>query len=215
VYLRSQPEHLGESVRRISIIGEADYEPDVEERWLVFSREATTDDGAAAGHVEIAFSIRQEEETDRWSVQPMIHSPLIVSFPTVLETHLGFLAQGPYRTTPARDNVPPSDPWNQHLLGETASLLVEALRWLRDEGALDIAVLRCLALSPTKFGEANMFAPLYEATKEALSSEPLLPRYGPGYVPATSALLGRTQELRDLFSATQLSALYGQEDEHA
>ena len=37
-------------------------------------------------------------------------SPLTVFFSTEKETFLGFLIQGPYRTTPARANVPEHDP---------------------------------------------------------------------------------------------------------
>lgn len=56
----------------------------------------------------------------------------MVFFPTVAENHLGILVQGAYRTMPSRDNIPPGEPWNQHLLEETSSLLVEAMRWLLD-----------------------------------------------------------------------------------
>ena len=56
-------------------------------------------------------------------------------FPTQKETFLGFLIQGPYRTTPARDNVPGDDPANQALVGATAALLVSVLRELRTGGA--------------------------------------------------------------------------------
>src|SRR5439155_355098 len=106
-----------------------------------------------------------------------------------------------------------SDTWNQRLVDETASLLGEALCWLRDNGLLDTAGLRCLPLDPAKFGEASMFAPLYDTTKTALSSESLLPRFDAGHAPAACARLGRTQELRDLFMSTQLAALYGEQGE--
>src|SRR5205814_10685181 len=105
---------------------------EVDEDWLVFSRSATGDGGRHAGNVEIAFSLAQDAESQRETVQRVERSPLVVFFPTVLETHLGFLVQGPYRTTPSRDNVPRNDPWNQSLVGPTASLAVEALRWMRD-----------------------------------------------------------------------------------
>ena len=38
-----------------------------------------------------------------------------------------------------------------------------------------ITCSRCLPLDTTKFSETNMFVPLFRATKQALSSEPLLP----------------------------------------
>ena len=215
LYLRSKPELIGENVRRIIVIGQEEGEPDIEETWLIFSREARTDDDVVAGHVELAFSIGQEEGSDRWSVQAVRDSPLVVFFPTVRQTHLGFLIQGPYRTTPSRDNVPPSDPWNRHLVNRTATLLVEALRWLRDHDMIDTTALRSLPLDPARFGESSMLRPLFETTKAALKSEPLLPRSGDGHVSARDAKLASTQQLRQLFHPRQLGALFGHNGELA
>ena len=213
LYLRSKLDVFGEKVRRISVIGEADGRADVEEAWLIFSREVKTPEGSAAGYVEIAFSIAHDEDPDHCIVNPVSDSPLVVFFPTVLPTYLGFLVQGPYRTTPSRDNVRRNDPWNQYLVRETASLLVEALHWMRDSDMLDTAALRCMPIDRGKFGESSMFAPLFEATRQALTSEPLLPRFGGGYVAATDARLAITQDLRELLGPGQLAALYGHEED--
>ena len=83
------------------------------EEWLAWHRRALEE----APPVEIAFRV----EAGR--LVPLVSSPLIVSFPTEKETFLGFLVQGPYRTTPARDSVPGHDPSNQLLVRETAALL--------------------------------------------------------------------------------------------
>jgi hypothetical protein len=208
-YLRDKPKEMGKGVRRVTLMGEEQGKPVTEETWTVFSREATTDKGEVAGHVEIAFLMTQADESGHRSIQAVSDSPLVVSFPTAVPTYLGFLTQGPYRTTPSRDNVPVDDPWNRHLVQETAVLLVEALRWLRDHDMLDTAVLECLPLDPARFSEGSMFGPLFEVVRDALIKEPLLPRFGGGYVAAGQAKLARTQELRDLLSPGQLGALYG------
>lgn len=210
-YLRDSQD-VAAGVRRVTVIGQQHDAGDVDDEWLVFSRAVAAQDGSHAGYVEIAFSLSNQPPGGE-GIQRVERSPLVVFFPTVVETHLGFLLQGPYRTTPSRDNVPRSDPWNQYLVEETGSLLVEALRWLRDNELLDTAAVRCLPIDPSKFGEASMFAPLFDVTKEALSSERLLPRFGGGHAPAGRARLGRTQELRDLFSALQLAALLGEDGE--
>ena len=210
LYLR-ESEEITPGVRRVTVIGQEHGQPELDEEWLVFSRTVTADGGQDAGNVELAFAVARDEETQRERILRVDSSSLVVFFPTVLETHLGFLVQGPYRTTPSRDNVPRGDTWNRHLVGETASLLGEALCWLRDNDLLDTAGLGCLPLEPAKFGEANMFRPLYDTTKAALSSESLLPRFDVGHVPAPGARLGRTQELRELFTSKQLAALYGEE----
>lgn len=213
LYLRSQPENLGNGVRRVAVIGQEEGAPEIEETWLLFSKPVDTGDGVDVGHVEIAFSILRDKESTRERIEPITRSPLVVFFPTVLETHLGFLAQGPYRTTPSRDNVPRHDEWNQHCVHETARLLVDTLRWLRDHDLLDTCALRSLPLDRTKFGDGAMFAPLFEATRQALTTEPLLPRFGGGHISARCARLARTQELRELLNPTQLAALFGADED--
>jgi hypothetical protein len=210
IYLRSKPVTLGSNAQRITVIGQESGKLELDQYWLVFHREVSIDGGSKTGRVEIAFSIVPVKDSPgRWSVQPVADSPLVVYFPTVLSTNLGFLVQGPYRTTPSRDNVPRGDSWNQLLVRETASLLVEALRWLRDNEMLDTSALRCLPLDRAKFPEHSMFAPLFDAVRDALVSEPLLPRFDGGYVAASKAKLARTQELRELFSPKQVGVLYG------
>ena len=222
-YLReSKP--LEEGIRRVTVIGQMFGEQDISSEWLVFSRPVTHAEGSRAGHVEIAFFL----DADKRNIQPVSDSRLVVFFPTTLETHLGFLMQGPYQTTPSRDNVPSHAAWNQHLVEETSVLMVDALRWLRDKGDLSTDVLRCLPLDTRRFGasagsrvdflsasprHANMFTPLFDITKQALASEPLLPRLNSGYTSAKDSLLGRSEEIRQLFSSEQLSALYGRENE--
>jgi len=215
VYLRSKPEILGSGVRRITVLGQEAGKKEVEESWLIFFREVRTDEGVVVGQVEIAFSILDGEYSAGWSIQPVANSALVVFFPTVVSTNLGFLAQGPYRTTPSRDNVPRNDPWNQALVKETASLLVVALEWLRDNGHLDVSALGCLPLDRSKFLEGSMFAPLFETVRTQLKSSRLLPTSTDSHVPASAARLARTHELRQLFSPHQLGALFGIADELA
>lgn len=210
-YLRQSTE-LASGVRQVTVIGQEECATGVEEEWLVVSRPVVADDGREAGQVEVAFLLVRDEG-GRQRIQQVTSSRLVVFFPTVVETHLGFVIQGPYRTTPSRDNVPPNDQWNQRLVAETGNLVIDALRWLRDASFLDAAALRCLPLDRAKFGDSNMFAPLFTATKKALSSEQLLPRLDTGHVAATRSRLGRTQELRDLFSSAQLAALYESKQE--
>jgi hypothetical protein len=208
LYLR-QSKEVDKGVRRVTVIGYELGEAEVDEEWLIFSR-PVLHDGRSVGHVEIAFSIFRDEKAKAESLQALGRSPLAVYFPTVVETHLGFLIQGPYRTTPSRDNVPQRDPWNQGLVRETASLLREALLWLRDHNLMDTQALRCLPLDRTKFGDATMFAPLFEAVTQALLAEPLLPCSDGPHMTARRARLARTQEIRELFAPMQLAALTGE-----
>ena len=205
-----QSEPLDDHVRRVTIVSQLEGQhPEIEQTWLVFSRSVYTSEQKLVGHVEVAFFSENEK------VRPVAHSPLFVFFPTAVETNLGFCVQGPYRTTPSRDNVPQHDHWNQKCVKETARILVDALVWLRDRLILDIATLGCLPIDQNKFDDESMFAPLYEETKKALLSRRLLPRFGGGYVAADEAKVARTQEMRELFDSVQLAQLFGGNQEWA
>lgn len=206
-YLRESKE-IDTYVRSVTVTGDRDGEGKTCEEWLVFSHPITFN-GCQAGHVEIAFFQDPDEKSKRQQIKRVEHSPLVVFFPTIVETNLGFFVQGPYRTTPSREDVPEHDEWNKRLVRETALLLVESLRWLRDQNRLNTAVLSSL---PLKSGQ-SLFAPLFDATKEAFLSEPLLPCADEGYVLAAHALLGGTEELHSLFSPSQLSVLYERKHE--
>jgi hypothetical protein len=210
VYLRSDPELLAPNVHRITVIGQETGKPEVDQNWLVFHLDVFSGAQDKVGRVEIAFSlVAVKDAPGRWSVQPVAASPLVVFFPTVVPTNLGFLVQGPYRTTPSRDNIPRSEPWNQYLVKETSNLLVDAMRWMRDNAMLETSALRCLPLSREKFLGGAMFSPIFETVRQALLNEPLLPRFDGGFVPASQAKLARTQELRELFSPEQIEVLFG------
>src|SRR5437667_7255513 len=158
LYLRDS-EEISPNVRRVGVIGQQDGQAETDETWLVFSRPVMVANGCLAGHAEITFPIDKGDAAGREQIRRVERSPLVAFFPTVLETHLGFLVQGPYRTTPSRDNVPRSDPWNQHLVREAATVLVEALCWLRDHDLLDTRALQCLPLDRTKFAEGVTLDP--------------------------------------------------------
>lgn len=211
-YLRNSPETLGPNVQRVTVIGNEDDRPEVDQNWLVFHRDVFSAEQHKVGRVEIAFSlVAVKDAPGRWAVQSLAKSPLVVFFPTVVESHLGFLVQGPYRTTPSRDNIPPGEPWNQHLVKETSSLLVEAMRWMRDNAMLDVSTLRCLPLDREKFPQDSRFAPMFDAVQLAFLEEALLPTFDGRHVTAHQAKLARTQEVRELFSPEQVAALFDSE----
>jgi hypothetical protein len=200
-YLRNNPEALDPGVERIRVTGQESGRPEVDQDWLVFRRGMLSAEQGEIGRVEIAFSlVAVKDAPGRWAVQPLTSSPVVVFFPTVVESHLGFLVQGPYRTTPSRDNIPPGDPWNQRLVEETTGLLVEAMRWMRDNAMLDVTALRCLPLFPEKFRQGSRFALMFNSVRQAFRDEALLPTFAGAYVTAGQAKLAHTRDLRELFS---------------
>ena len=204
--------NIREDIRRVKVIRESEQELEIE-NWLVFSRQVMADDGKDSGYVEVAFCLSEYSASGQVSVRRLSASPLVAFFPTVVETHLGFLIQGPYQTTLGRDNVPPGEYWNIRLMEETATLLPEALRWMRDNAMLDVHVLNCLPIDAERFAADNQFAPLYQATKKALKSEALLPCLAGGYAQAAHTRLGSTEGVRRLFTPSRLANLYGQDNQ--
>jgi hypothetical protein len=179
-----------------------------DEQWFVWERGL-----AALGHpdqrVEIAFLVRAG--LDSVGLTGREPSPLVVFFPTQKETFLGFVIQGPYRTTPARDNVPEHDDWNQALVRETASLLAEVLAGLRDDGLLTVEVLQALPLDATRFGPETMFRALFERARTALGQEEMIPAADGGYRSARQLKLANGAGLRDLLTPDLLGELYGED----
>ena len=172
------------------------------QEWLIWHR-PVDGLGAAGLRVEIAF------RTESGRIVPLDRAPLSVFFPTEKETFLGFIAQGPYRTTPARDNVPEHDPANQALVRETAALLADVLPELREDGLLTIAALTALPLAAARFAPGSMLRPLFETVAEAIAGEELIPAAGGGYRAAGELKLAGDAELPGLLDPSQLGTLYG------
>ncbi len=175
------------------------------QEWLVWHRELGGA-GLPGQRVEIAF--RAVTTAGRPRLVPLDTSPLVVFFPTAKETFLGFLVQGPYRTTPARDNIPADDPSNQVLARETAALLADVLPELRDDGLLTADVLAAMPLDATRFPPEAMLRPLYDAVRAALGQQELIPLAGGGYGAAAAVRLAADGAVAGLLTPGQLGALY-------
>jgi hypothetical protein len=170
------------------------------DQWLVWHRQVPDHPGQ---RIEIAFRLAGGR------IAAVAESPLTVFFPTEKETFLGFLIQGPYRTTPARDNIPEHDPSNQALVRETAALLTDVLRELRDDGLLTVAALQTLPLDAVRFPAGSMFRPLFDSVGDALTAEALIPVADGGYGVAVDLELAGGAEVRELLDPDQLGALCG------
>ena len=177
------------------------------ETWKVFERKTDiSDDGK--NHqciVEVAFLIQ-----DGKMVQAQ-NTELVVYFPTEKQTELGFLIQGPFKTTKARDNIAQDNEANRQLIETAAQLAADSLEDLRDLGLLHIESFKALPLQSRVFeGEGTrFFLPVYQAIREVLNSKCLLPRHGGGFVAAHEARLAHSAQLADVISAEQLGALFG------
>ena len=174
------------------------------EQFVVTGREVAHG-GNPVGRVEIAFPLHHSESDAQLTLRRIQVSKLIAFFPTEIDTHLGFLVQGPYRTTPARDNVPFGDEWNRHLVRETAELAVEALEQLRNASLLDLDALECF-LPTSGTGEDSRFAPIHQAVRDALIDRKLIPTDA-AHVAGQNAFIGNPPAVIELVGKRRLKQL--------
>ena len=208
IYIRET--ECRDAARIVNVIGQADEENDIEESWLVFEKAIDTPDGTEVKPIEVAFLLDSEpkEGQSREEIVATRESPLFVFFATEKDTNLGFLVQGPYKTTPARDNIPRDDPWNAFLLEETAEHVISVLQCLKKMDLLTVPVLETLPIEDEDFPPNSLFRPMYERVAKALIEEPLLPALGGRFIRGCDAIIGRGEDIRNLLSSDQLRALY-------
>lgn len=130
-----------------------------------------------------------------------------VYFPTETESKLGFIVQGPYRTTPNRSSIPADEEKNIQLAKETAILLSDTLLEMRDAGTLNMSFVKALPLSARSFEAYGLFEPLYETVKNLFTREAVIPCKNGGYVSSRCAKIARQERLATLFSDKLLTQL--------
>ena len=151
--------------------------------------------------VEVAFKLRDGRIT------AMDSCVLFAYLPTQKETHLRFLIQGRYQTTPARDNIPndnpwTDNPWNQWLVRETANFLPEVLEQLKAGGLLEPMFFNVLPVEDDKVPPE--FAPIAEALKAAMKDRPFVPTQDGGHEKAENVFYPHNEDLQKLVKSSWL-----------
>jgi len=190
---------------------------EITETWIIFERpcsirdEDDVDDESMPEArldsivVEVAFLIENEK------VVPARNTELVVAFPTEKKTELGFLIQGPFKTTKARDNIERDSDANRQMIEAAAKLAADSLEDLRDLGLLSLESYNALPLKASTFDDdgTRFFKPVYDAVREGLRTKPLLPRRGGRFIAAEQARLAGVAQLAEVFSPRQLGRLFG------
>lgn len=205
-YLK-EAEETTDLFKKVYVIGEHGGVVE-EEGWLVFKRYLDGEKSSCASYVEIAFKIKPNKKTKKAIIQKITASPLVVYFPTKLETNLGFLIQGPYDTTASRSTIDENE-WNQTLIKETSHLLTKyALPALKEMGLLTIELLESLPIRPDDFPKGSKFRCIYDDVRSVLKTQELLPTADGQYVSGMNAKVATGKDLVDLISPAQLTDLY-------
>lgn len=197
----------------VSAFGETDITSNPKEKrgkkeeqisYLVFTRPVT---GIQAGRtIDIAFTVsigEAGEYTFRKSKYPYIS----VYFPTETESKLKFIVQGPYRTTPNRSSVPADDKDNIQLAEQTAKLLRDSVRELRDAGKLNLSLLNILPIDEDEFENALLFKCMYVMTADMMQEEQFLICKDGSYVSPENAKIARGNDFSEVFTDELLTEL--------
>jgi len=199
------PKQIKNGCKKIFVIGRQGIE-DKEEEWLVFERNVETNNSFSEV-VEIAFKL-EEDQTKKQRIISVGYSPLIVYFPTKLETRFGFLIQGPYDTTASRSDIEDND-WNEKLIEETAVLLTErVLPTLKEMDLLTVSLLEALPIRIDDFPTDSIFRPIYDRIRNALCNHDLIPTAQNNiFTSGKYAVLARGEDLVQLLNPEQLSII--------
>lgn len=178
------------------------------ENWLIFERPILVPHNSPPVRVETAFKLETDLVGNIEGIKQIHESPLFVYFPTERDTRLGFFIQGPYRTTLSRDNIPSDDAWNEKLIVETAALIVESMRRLKEMDLLTVPLLETLPVRAEDFPQGSLFHPIFNKVREALMNNELLPANDGTFISASNAKLARGDAIRNLLNHEQLGSLF-------
>lgn len=202
----------------VSAMGETDVENNPKEKerkkeeqisYLVFTRPVTRIQFGRT--IDIAFTVNVGENGEyafRKSKNPYIS----VYFPTETESKLKFIVQGPYRTTPNRSSVPADDKDNIQLAEQTAKLLRDSIRELRDAKKLNLSLLNILPIEEEEFESAPLFKCMYDMTVNMMREEQFLICKDGSYVSPENAKIARGNEFSEVFTDELLTELLDSEE---
>lgn len=173
--------------------------------YLMFSRSIDKNSNRT---VDIAFPVVVDKNGE-YICQKPIDPYISVYFPTETESKLGFVVQGPYRTTPNRSSIPADEEDNIRLAKETSILLREAIAELIKTNKFNMSFVKALPLVESDFDNFNLFYPLYVTVKAMFTSEKVIPCKNGGYISAKFAKIARQERLANLFSDELFSILIG------
>lgn len=130
---------------------------------------------------------------------------LFAYLPTAKETHLRFLIQARYQTTPARDNIPTDSAWNRWLIEETANFLPFVLSQIKDAGLLEPEFFGVLPAGGDSV--PDFLKPLSNAFERVLKEGEFILTDQGGYASPSQVFHVNTPELRNLLDESQLALL--------
>ena len=173
-----------------------------QEKYLVLKRPVRIEGRNSS--VKIAFQLGKNK-SGKGIIVPEKDSKLMAFFPTEKETFLDFLLQGPYTTTPGRDNIS-EDEENERIILETGKLVAASLPIIRDLGYLNTDFLSMLPIDSEQTDD--IYLKLYNKVKDKLLSGKLLPDLQGGHTTPGKAVLADGRGLTEFLKKADLKKLF-------
>ena len=178
-----------------------------ESNYLRFSRTSSVESAKSELSVRLAFRVE-----DNTILAETELAKLDVFFPTSEKTGLKFRLHAPMLLTDSRANIKTGNEKNQKLIEDCAALLAESLPLLKAKGLLNAECLECLPIRPVDFPPGSTFRPLYNAVRDALQTQELLPTAtgsSRSHVRVNNGKISESGTVRELLDQTHLSQLHG------
>lgn len=206
-YYKDQEDIEGiDGARRVSVTSKSPNKEQLD-KYLIFRNTGSRDD---VSREEVAYKLGSEKGKDK--IEPVRKSELVVFFPTKKDTYLDFLLQGPYKTTPNRENIPLRNEKNEKIIEGSADLVSKSLLQIKRMGLLDVEFLTVLPTDKANERKNEIYTSVHRSVKEALRQKELLPTSTGGYVSANNALLAESEALTKLLDSEDTEILFSKSD---
>jgi len=205
-YKSDKPVQNVNNTKKVSIVSQTDDDEFFEE-YLVINKPITIDSKNLK--VEIAYKLEPDEnEKDQIVSVPDQDSKLVVYFPTEKVTYLNFIIQGPFKTTPNRENIPLDDKQNEAIIEEIANLVAKSIPIIKKLNFLSTNFLEVLPIDYENCDEP-IYSAIYDKVKEKfLSNEKLLPTNHGGYSHPNDSILAQGKVLTKLLKLKDIKLLF-------
>lgn len=190
-------------VKETTIISQTG-EQSIREDFLVLSKPVRID----SHNLQVEIAYRISDDTKKKTIIKEKDTRLVSFFPTEKVTYLNFLIQGPFKTTPNRENIPLEDRQNRLLINATSDLVADSIEIVKALGMLNVSFLETLPIDRNYLTEL-IYSEIYNKVKaKILSNKALLPTNNKKFATVKNALLARGKELPDILNSNDLKVLF-------
>ncbi len=194
-------------VKETTIISQT-VEQTIREDFLVLSKPVKI----ASHNLKVEIAYRISNSTKKRTIIKEKDTRLVSFFPTEKVTYLNFLIQGPFKTTPNRENIPLEDRQNRLLINATSDLVADSIEIIKALGMLSVSFLETLPIDRNYLTEI-IYSEIYNKVKaRLLSNKALLPTNNKKFASVKNVLLARGKELPDILNSSDIKILFNKSE---